>query len=418
MRAGLCTTVAAAGAILSFSCSSASKPAGAPAISAIALESNAPNPSTSELKPLWKRRLDGFVTDLSLSRDGTAVLVSTAPNRETESGSRTFLLSWFDSEGHQLWQQQPDAPVRVQGISDDGRMAVVSTYDEKLVAFDPKGRELWSAEALCRPVLLTRSRRIVCFHDDDAEPAVGFDLFGWEGKKSLSFPTVNDALALKVSDDERQFALGLTRGQVIFFGQGLAQGIRALWQKNVTGEILDLDVSSGSKSEVAVLYKPRKAPGLGPFKRRLALFDRRGRLRADVPVTVEVEKAEFAPDRGALILFGNHGSGADLALFSNPEGAAAVPSERWRKREPRTTDAAAQFLVTREGVLLATGGKLQYIGFDGALRWAAPVAAGMGGDEGASVYAMAWSEPNRTLVVATDDGSLGAFRLGGSPGGR
>lgn len=356
------------------------------------------------LQRLWARKLNGFVTDLTLSRDGAGVLVATAPNREVESGARDYLLALFDARGKRRWQLEPDAPVRVQAIANDGRTAVVSTYDEKLVSFDANGKRLWAADATCRPFLLSPAKRILCFHDDDAEPAIGFDVFGWEGKKQLSFPIASDALVLKVADDERRFAIGLTRGQFSFFDRKFEPS----WNREVPGEILDLDISPRPQGGIAVLYL---TTGASRSDRKLAFFDGAGSPRSELAVSVEADRVEFSRSGDVLVLFGNHGVGADLAAVSVPESAGASSRELWRRREHRASDAPAQFAVTGRGILFANGNRFRLVGMDGGVRWSARLGSLLGSDEGASVYAMAYSEPKRTLALAADDGGLGMFRL-------
>src|SRR4051812_43622738 len=44
--------------------------------------------SPVEIKRLWTQQVPGLMTDLSVSRDGSAILVATVPNPESGSGPR------------------------------------------------------------------------------------------------------------------------------------------------------------------------------------------------------------------------------------------------------------------------------------------------------------------------------------------
>ncbi|MCM2324532.1 MAG: PQQ-like beta-propeller repeat protein [Oligoflexia bacterium] len=359
---------------------------------------------------LWTRKLPGYVTDLDISRDGGAILLSTAPNRETESGSREYLLMGFDARGKMRWRTKPKAPVKAQAISDDGAFAVVAGYDDTLTAIDPRGRryaELWSVEASCRPFVLNRSKRVLCYNDDDEDPGVAFQVFDWSGRKLLSYPISHDILALAVSSDERNIAVALTRGQVILFNGEF----RPVWQKKVEGEISALDVGPGSAPKVAVLFDSRRQPA-----QKLAIVQAGAAPAAILPTSERLTRLQFWPERGGTLLGFGHDA-KELFARAFQLSSAGVPTEKWKAAEPRSTDCPPLATVTRSGPLLARDPPPK----EGAPRH--PVLAlfdgageglvdyRMGGEDGACLYVQAYAPDAGIIVAATDDGTFSAFQL-------
>src|SRR5262249_40300538 len=144
-------------------------------------------------------------------------------------------LTRYSKGGRTSWHRELDAAVKSMAASDDGKLAYVSTYDNKLSAIDARGRTLWSTSGMCKPLPLTQ-KRFLCYHDDDAEAGVAFDVYTDRGRKLLSYPITRDILALKLSADERNTVIALQGGQLILFGPDF----HAQWLKRMPGGIADV----------------------------------------------------------------------------------------------------------------------------------------------------------------------------------
>lgn len=357
---------------------------------------------------LWARKLPGYITDLSLAANGKGVLIATAPNRDRVTGARKYGLAWYSGDGKVRWEVQPDAPVRVLAMADDASLAVVSTYDEKITAYDPRGKVLWKVDALCRPILFPQSKRVVCYHDDDAEPRVAFDVFDWSGKKLSSYSIVQDILALKASDDEHHVVLGMTEGQVVLFGPKFHNQ----WQRRVEGEILDLDVSGGEHARVAVLHSPEAG------RKQISFLGESGKSEGHIAAPSFAQRIEFASSGRHLVLYGGDAQGQDVAVWelapapglATKNGAIA---ERWRHHEPKLSDTPPQFLIHGKEVVFVAGQdplRIWSYGVDGKLQWNIPVGPQLITEEAAGLYAYAYSAQAHLAIVATDEGGLAAFR--------
>jgi hypothetical protein len=78
------------------------------------------------------------------------------------------------SQGRLLWQNKMRFPVKELDLSKDGSLSVVGTFGNEILGLNAKGKTLWSVEATCKPIILNESKRVLCYHDDDAEPSVAF----------------------------------------------------------------------------------------------------------------------------------------------------------------------------------------------------------------------------------------------------
>jgi hypothetical protein len=127
------------------------------------------------VEELWKKQMPGLITDLTTSGDGKNVLVATAPNREAvPGGSGRYELILMRDDGKTAWRRPLNSPVKAQAISRDGSLIVISTYDDQIVGIDSKGATRWSVDGMCRPHVLEKSGKVICYHDDDAEPGIAF----------------------------------------------------------------------------------------------------------------------------------------------------------------------------------------------------------------------------------------------------
>lgn len=288
----------------------------------------------------WSRQMAGAISELSLARDARSVVVATQPDVDIEGSSKQFLLNKIHASGELLWQIPVKSPIRDLDVSADGSLIVVSDYEHEIYGLNENGKRIWTAEAMCRPRIVD-SQLIVCYHDDDAEADVGFDLIDKMGRKSASFHLTpqqeGDILAFKLAADQRNLGVGLTSGQVDFFQVGRAN---PLWKRSVPGEIVDIAVSSEAQPKVAVLVtRPKsKRPNMKtPSKpkaysvnqrvgkqdvkqpvQQLWVFDSKGNVIAHIEPSFYAIQVEFAPNAQGIFVYGNGMEGQNLAFYSMP----------------------------------------------------------------------------------------------------
>lgn len=364
----------------------------------------------SKVRKLWSRKLRGYVSDLNVSADGKAVLAATLPDYDREGGTRKNLVHYLSSRGKEVWKKEVSTQVKSQAISRDGKLVLVATHDDEIQAFSAGGKRLWSIEAGCSPLLLDALQKMICYHDDDAEPGVAFDVYDLKGKLLSSYPIQDDALALKASPDGRSLAIALNHGQVVFFGSDL----KVKWQAKVSGEIADLDLSAGENPRVAVLYSVRSG------EQKLSLIDSRGQQIADVAVGGHLDQVVWGSDAGVVFGYGNGESGQYVSGFS-PIGPDL--RELWRKgaqRNAHYTPVVSSF-PEKTGTQVILGfeqvsdsSRQSYIlslASSGAANWAFPVAESLKSEEGSYLYLESGAPEAGILAVATDEGSLGLYRI-------
>lgn len=387
--------------------------------------------SSASIQKQWSKGLDGYITELNLSQEGNAVLVATLPDYDHEGGSRKNLLRYFDGSGHHRWSEVMPTQVKSQALSRDGSLVIATTHEDQVIAFNSKGKKLWTAHATCMPFVIESRKEILCYHDDDAEPLVAFDLFDWNGNLKKSFPITNDILALKVAKDEKHVAIALTKGNVIVLGSDY----QVEWSGTVPGEIVDLDVSNGSDPQVAVVFsgsvvgKPQK----------IALM-KKGKTLSTASPQEQVSQLAFSPNGDSVFAYGNEGGGQYIGFFSKPSDEKPL-SEIWHHgvetnshytqtlfvselRKSLKAETAANPALSPQpasvvqailGVeqVSANSRQSEVVGLDskGALLWRLPVASSLGADEGAFLYAQSWAPSVAKLAIATDDRHLGVFQV-------
>ncbi len=354
---------------------------------------------TLEAKELWSNQVKGFITDLAVSKSGNAVLVGTIPDYEQDKFPKQFLVELLDSEdGDAIWRSPQKAQVRALDVSEDGELAVVANYAGEVVGIGRDGKVRWTASGVCRPMILSRVKKVICYHDDDADPEIAFDVFDWNGKKIHSHPISNDILALKVSDDQRWLAIGLTRGQI----QLLGQDFKRVWSKTIDGEVLDVGISSGDRPLVSALAVKKG--------QRLSVLDHQGKLLAQSQVAGHAEQVEMTPDGKGVLVYGNGPRGQFVGAYSSSDLKVL-----WQRTDARYADYSAPMLVADQLVLIGfenvqEHGRQSFIlGFDneGKLKTSIPLET----DEGAYIYSQAFSSSRSFLAVGTDDGKLAGFKL-------
>lgn len=377
-------------------CSSAPKPEERPMLFPA---STAPIPA----KKLWTRRIPGLLTDLNLSHDGTTILVAIVPDRDSLDASANrsqYLAVFYSTSGKILSQTEMPAQIKSQSLSADGSLGVIATYDDMIRGYDRSGMRLWEAEAFCKPIVLSSLKRVLCFHDDDAQPDVGFELFDFKGKKVSEFPIKYDALMLKVAPDEKSFIMALTHGKVIVFDSHF----KPIAKKSVAGEVVDVAISAsnGGQPTFAVLYNKKKSAS-----QKLAIF---GKKNTDWPVSDRADQIEISPTGAPVIGYANTGEGQILLRYGEKA------PDFWKRTEKISSEYSSQIVVTSD--VIWTGfqdtetGNAQHshvLGFDfaGGLDTDIEVPS----EEGAFLYTYSVAPAVHKVAVGSDDGRLSLFRV-------
>jgi len=307
-------------------------------------------PCQTEAKIIAKRPMNGLVIDLDVARKSGDLLVATRSDPEIPGGGKNG-ISLISSAAKLIWKKNLNWQVRAQSISPDGTLAVISTYDGKLTAIGRQGRTVWETEETCRPYVL-KNLSVFCYHDEDSAPDIAFDWFDKSGKKKLSFPIIGDILAFAISTDERNLALALTDGRVILLengGTSLKSSVRALVQKTLPGEILDIAVGSGTSPIVTVISRDKKPGAVN--QTQLATLDHSGKLSSPVALGFAAEQLELSGTANHLLIRGGHRSKSDhvavLAAFEiSVDGtplARATLKKRAESRIPGVGPAWMEF---------------------------------------------------------------------------
>jgi len=367
-------------------------------------------------KKRWTVKTPGLLTDLNLSGDGNTVLVATIPDRDSvEAGanhSRNF-AAIYSGEGKSLAEIEMPAQIKSQSLSEDGKLALVATYDDTIRAYDRSGKELWNREAICKPIVLSALHQILCFHDDDAEPELGFEIYDWDGKDVTSFPVKQDSLMIKVSENQKYFVIGLNHGKVVLFNSTY----KPLWTKTVDGEITDLGISSPDSGVpmVAALYNVKKKASkkhkTDPLvqEQKIQIWGTSGHGGAkDVPT--RLDQIELSPDGASLFGYGNDADGQIIARLDESTGAPV-----WKRGDPSPAEYSSQMQAAQAWVWIgfedmsATTRHSHVLGFDpqGGLKSDVVVPA----EEGSYLYAYSFAPRSKALAVGSDDGELSLFDL-------
>lgn len=379
-------------------------------------------------RKLWNRKTAGIITDIGLSRDGTAVFAATVPDQEQEAASGQFQLSRFDQEGALVWSHALPARVRSMSVSADGKILIAALANEEIHAINADNKLLWKVAGKCRPLWLDQDHRLLCIHDDDPLAKTAFELFDADGKTIKSVPGSLDLMANKLSRDQQSLVLGLAQGQVSLY----QTNGKSIWQKRVPGEILDVAVADGTNPYVAVLYHSSKDG------QRIALLNSRGIVVADGEPALHSEQIELAPGGKGVFAYGNGPKGQYLGSFPFPvdletsTGKTLSWHPKWKQGDAKYADYSAAMTIVNvstatlpvappSSMPLDTGIRVliglqsfslpsrhsHVIAFDesGAKRMDIPLST----EEGGYLYLTAAHAGKARVLVATDDGQLSLF---------
>ena len=357
---------------------------------------------------LWKEDLPGPITDIALAKKSGDLLIATIPDPDT--GGK-HLLTLMGKDGKKVFQFPSPFPVKSLDISDDGARVIVNNYDGKLVMYDRAGVVLWTTEGGCRPWILNTTKKIVCYHDDDTKPSYAYDAYDFDGKRIGRFPIKTDVLALKISDDERWFAVALAGGRVLVFGNPATGDFVAEKEWKVSGEILDVSISNGESPTLATISIDLKKG------ETLSIFEARKKAVATMRLSYHVEQVETFPAGKLVAVYGNSPRGQYIAVHSGYDGTL-----QWQKLDPRYADYSLAIRVGEDRILAgfeqvgSTGpssatktrsSKLVALDLDGKLRTNLPLKTA----EGAYLYSFSYSPERSLLGVGTDDKKIQLFEL-------
>ncbi len=358
---------------------------------------------------LWEEEFPGPITDLALAKKSGDLVVASIPDVD---GGGKHLLTLLSKEGKKVFQFPSPFPVKSLDITDDGSRIFVDNYDGKLLAYDRAGTVLWTVEGGCRPIVLNSSKKILCYHDDDTKPSYAYDAFDFSGKRVGRFPIKADILALKVSDDEKWFAVGLAGGRLLVFGNPPTGDFKAEKDWRVPGEILDVSISGGEEPTLAAISIDLKKG------QTLSIFEARKRAVASMRLSYHVEQVETFPTGKLVAVYGNSPRGQYIAVHSAYDGTL-----QWQKLESRYADYSLAIRVGEDKILagfeqVGSAGssspatksrtsKLVALDLDGKLRADLPLKTA----EGAYLYSFAYSPDRSLLGVGTDDKRVQLFEL-------
>lgn len=351
-----------------------------------------------EAHRLWSVKLSGYVSELNISEDGGALLAATIPNNDRPGGAKDARIHYFQVNGskRQIWDRVMKTQVKAQAISSDGAFVTVVTHDDKMMALNSRGKELWAVDASCAPTILKTRQEIICYHDDDPEAEVAFDVYDWKGAKKASFPIKDDILTMKVSSDERWVVLALTHGNVLVLDSSYKQ----VWSRNFDSEVVDVDVSSGANPRVAVLRLgvPQKVDILSlmaPQSEKL-----------EISPELQIDQLGFLDD--SLFGYGNGERGQILSRLTGwkktyAKNAHYTPSLIFSPGQIMISFEEVQAGVRRSRVLAFAPGS--------DLLWRIEVGQELKASEDSYLYLKSWTSKAHRLAVAMDDGSLGVFEI-------
>jgi hypothetical protein len=369
--------------------------------------------------------MPGAIVGVKLSQNGEQILVVTLPDHDIPGSLNQYLMSKLTSRGHRVWRKKLKYPLKDFAISQKGDLIVASNYEDQLIGMDAQGREIWTQQGLCRPEILEESHTILCYHDDDAEPQIAFDVFDWSGKKLTSFPIINDVVSFKLAQNRKNIALGLVGGQLLVLGPDF----KTLWSSKVGGEIIDLALSNEPTLSTGWPVTPSASPSvLGqPVHRRfqvvaliqaenktqrIQFFDSQGGVLGQVTPSFQVGQIEAPVEGDVAYGYGSSGEGQWLGAFV-VEGAKELwrqgESARSRYSEEMRLAAGRIWIGVERSTPLPLTRESRILAFDPHGQKVIDLL--MEKDPTAYLLTHQVSEANRLAVVGTDDAWLNGYRF-------
>lgn len=308
---------------------------------------------------LWTRQIGAHISHVSATPDGRFLLVSTSGERKPDAGLRLF-----NASGKRLWFHGLPQPVRAQAMAADGSIVVTSGYDGKLRAFGKTGRQLWEHEYLGRPAVFSKSRAIVLFNDDDAEPKTAFVSYDFKGRRlgSVAFAADSDEEPLDMfAADDESFVLVSTTSNGL--GSYRVDGTR-LWQVSLPGNSIAAAGTTLPRARAYVLTSD------GSDKRSQllsALDSASGKKLWTRSIGPGFELLQIVRQGSAerVVLYGNTREGQLVAGFETDDGKPL-----WRYSYPNNASYSSLLLSSGSYVTVALdegrpAGQLRLVSIDG-----------------------------------------------------
>ncbi len=363
------------------------------------------------VKRVWSRDLNGNVTDLDVAAETSTSLMTLIPDYDRSDSIRKPVLQLYDRSGDLLWEYPLESRVRFQAMSSKNERIFVSTYDEKLLFLSAEGKVIQEVpHVFCRPKVLNRAQKLLCFYDDEANHRAAFDVFDWEGKKLKRLTYRLEPSMLKVSEDERHLFLGFPGGVFLL----LDDQFKVLKRGNLPGEIIDAALSEQEGGRVAVLYQViRSSAHEGGQKVALYNFDRK---LLGVTFTDLHSERILITSKGEVALYGNSPRGQHVTGYHADDKL----SQAWRLSDEHHADFLTRFLARANEIWVGlekvqsirNGLRKSYVmglNADGQVDWGVDINT----EYGAYLYDGAVDLQGETrLTVATDGSKVYHYRIG------
>ncbi len=369
--------------------------------------SNAPTPAERTLKQKWSKTIRGIITDLNVTTSGRWVVFSTVPDPDGSSERDPFLRI-YSHKGDVHASKKLPARVRTQAISESLDLILLSTYDEKLLAFDFQGKLKWEKTIHCKPTILETLSKVVCFHDDESKEKLAYEVFSASGVFESKFKVATDPLILKVSGDDFNVVTGLASGKVVM---STPQSVQ-IWEKLLQGNVVDLAVIPHLQPQVLVVHHSMKK-GKRDGQKLSLLKD--GNILKEWDLPFHAEQIHVEPKSKRFVLYANNPYGQRLVQFTIEEEKLI---EKWKFEERHFADFSSTPVFAGGEVWSGFEDVPQAIGLErvnhlfgfspeGKLLYDLPLRP----EDGAFLFGVSSKGPERFLYVATDQNRLEAYEL-------
>lgn len=297
----------------------------------------------------WTVDLPGVVTDLDVSRDENWILASTIPRRNGRSLRDPYLVL-VNSSGQVSWKKKIDAKVKWQAISDSGKLILINSYDHRLIAFNQSGKKVWEVKNLCRPFIIEKLNRVVCYYDDEHKSHLAFTVYDFKGKTLLSIPSRGETLATQVSTRQGWTAVSKAGGKLLLADEQF----KKLWEVKLPGEIVHIAFTHKGDAPVAALVNPFIYEA--QTGQKLILLGAQGQILSQARLKYPAEQIQMGQDKSSgqewIAAYGNGVKGQSLIYFDLSGNQVA---SLWDRFEPHYSDYSSQ---------LYARGKQTIVGFD------------------------------------------------------
>jgi hypothetical protein len=364
-----------------------------------------------QAKLKWSKVIAGAITDLNVTADGEHVALSLVPDPDGGSDRNPYLVL-YKKNGDLVLKKKLPARVRYQALSDQHKLVVLSTYDEKLLTVDFEGNQKWERAIHCKPSVLDSHSKIHCFHDDESKSKVAFEVLElFTGKTIAQLPVQSDALIVKVSQDEFNVGVGFSNSKVML----TTQKGQPVWEKLLQGEIVDLAVTSALPASIFVLhYTVKKGKREGQKLTQI----QNGNILKEWDLPFHSEQLSLNSKGDLISLYGNNPHGQRLVVLST-EGSAIL--EKWRFEEKHFADFSSSPFFHEQELwvgfedVYTQGERVNHLfGFSGQGQLLYDIV--LKPQDGAFLFGVGGrTKSKRTLFLATDQNRLDVYEMATLP---